>query len=358
MKPTEQLHQLGQSLWIDNITRTMLDDGTEQRYIDELSVTGQTSNPTIFDKAISGGDAYDEQIAELRGKGLEGEELFFEVALTDVTRAAKMFERIHEETDRMDGWVSLEVSPLLAYDTQATIQQAADLHGRAEENNFIKIPGTPEGLPAIEESIFAGIPINVTLLFSSDQNLAAADAYMKGIERRIEQGLDPDVPSVLSLFISRWDVAVHDQVPDEMKNTLGVAVGEATYRDWREMLESDRWKGLAEKGARLQRLLFASTGTKDPEAPDTLYIDAFAAPDTINTMPEKTLLAFADHGNAGDPLPADGGDCEQVFQAHRDEGIDTDALALKLQKEGADAFVKSWNELLETIKSESERLAA
>jgi len=358
MKPTEQLHQLGQSLWIDNITRTMLDDGTEQRYIDELSVTGQTSNPTIFDKAISGGDAYDEQIAELRGKGLEGEELFFEVALTDVTRAAKMFERIHKETDRMDGWVSLEVSPLLAYDTQATIQQAADLHGRAEENNFIKIPGTPEGLPAIEESIFAGIPINVTLLFSSDQNLAAADAYMKGIERRIEQGLDPDVPSVLSLFISRWDVAVHDQVPDEMKNTLGVAVGEATYRDWRAMLESDRWKGLAEKGARLQRLLFASTGTKDPEAPDTLYIDAFAAPDTINTMPEKTLLAFADHGNAGDPLPADGGDCEQVFQAHRDEGIDTDALALKLQKDGADAFVKSWNELLETIKSESERLAA
>jgi transaldolase len=358
MNPTQQLHDLGQSLWLDNITRTMLDDGTEQGYIDEFNITGQTSNPTIFDKAISSGDAYDDQIAELREKGLDGEELFFELALADVTRAAKMFEQIHKDTDRMDGWVSLEVSPKLAYDTQATIRQAAHLYGRAEENNFIKIPGTPEGLPAIEESIFAGVPINVTLLMSTDQTMAAAEAYMKGVERRIESDLDPDVPSVLSLFISRWDVAVHDEVPDELKNTLGVAVGKATYKAWREMLASDRWKGLADRGARLQRLLFASTGTKDPEASDTLYIEAFAAPDTINTMPDKTLKAFADHGRVGDPLPADGGDAEQVFQAHRDAGIDTDALGLKLQKEGADAFVKSWNELLETIKSESERLAA
>ena len=358
MKPTEQLHELGQSLWLDNITRTMLDDGTEQRYIDELSITGQTSNPTIFDKAISSGDAYDEQIAELREKGMEPEELFFELALADVTRAARMFAEIHKETDRMDGWVSLEVSPLFAYDTQATIQQAADLYGRAEENNFIKIPGTPEGLPAIEESIFAGVPINVTLLFSSDQTIAAAEAYMRGIERRIEAGLDPDVLSVLSIFISRWDVAVHDEVPDDLKNTLGVAVGKSTYRDWRRLFESDRWKGLAEKGARLQRLLFASTGTKDPEASDTLYIEAFAAPDTIDTMPDKTLEAFADHGEVGDPMPEDGGDAEQVIQAHRDAGIDTDALALKLQQDGADAFVKSWTELLDTIRSESERLAA
>ena len=358
MKPTQELHDLGQSLWLDNITRTMLDDGTEQGYIDELSVTGQTSNPTIFDKAIGGGSAYDEQIAELREKGMEPEDIFFELALADVTRAAKMFEPIHRETDRMDGWVSLEVSPKLAYDTGATIQQAADLHGRAEENNFIKIPGTPEGLPAIEESIFAGVPINVTLLMSTDQTMAAADAYMKGIERRIEAGLDADVPSVLSLFISRWDVAVQDQVPDEIKNTLGIAVGKATYRAWREMLDSERWKGLADKGARMQRLLFASTGTKDPEASDTLYIEAFAAPDTINTMPDKTLNAFADHGKVGDPLPADGGDAEQTFQAHQDAGIDTDALGLKLQKDGADAFVKSWMDLLETIKSESERLVA
>jgi transaldolase len=358
MNPTKALHELGQSLWLDNITRTMLDDGTEQRYIDEFDVTGQTSNPTIFDKAISGGDAYDEQISELREQGMEPEDIFFELALADVTRAAKMFEPVHRQTDRMDGWVSLEVSPLLAYDTETTIQQAADLHGRAEENNFIKIPGTPEGLPAIEESIFAGVPINVTLLMSTDQTMAAADAYLKGIERRIEAGLDPDVPSVLSLFISRWDVAVHDQVPDDLKNTLGIAVGKLTYRAWREMLESDRWKELAEKGARLQRLLFASTGTKDPEASDTLYIDAFQAPDTINTMPENTLLAFADHGNVGKPLPADSGDGEQVMQAHRDQGIDTDALALKLQKDGAEAFVKSWKDLLDTIKSESERLAA
>jgi transaldolase len=358
MMPTQKLHELGQSLWLDNITRTMLDDGTEQRYIDEFDVTGQTSNPTIFDKAISGGDAYDDQITELQEKGMQPEDIFFELALADVTRAAKMFEPVHRKTDRMDGWVSLEVSPTLAYDTKGTVQQAADLHGRAEENNFIKIPGTPEGLPAIEESIYAGVPINVTLLMSTDQTMAAADAYMKGIERRIEDGLDPDVPSVLSLFISRWDVSVHDQVPDEMKNTLGIAVGEATYRAWREMLDSDRWKGLAGKGARLQRLLFASTGTKDPEASDTLYIDAFAAPDTINTMPEKTLLAFADHGTVGDPLPANGGDCEQVFKAHRDQGIDTDELAIRLQKEGAEAFVKSWTDLLDTIKSESERLAA
>jgi transaldolase len=358
MKPTQKLHDLGQSLWLDNITRTMLDDGTEQRYIDEYNVTGQTSNPTIFDKAISSGDAYDEQITELREKGMEPEDIFFELALADVTRAARMFEGVHKETDRMDGWVSLEVSPLLAYDTQATIQQAADLYGRAEDNNFIKIPGTPEGLPAIEESIYAGVPINVTLLMSTDQTMAAADAYMKGIERRIEADLDSDVPSVLSLFISRWDVAIHDQVPDEIKNTLGIAVGKATYKAWREMLESDRWQGLAKQGARLQRLLFASTGTKDPEASDTLYIEAFAAPDTINTMPDKTLVAFADHGNVGDPLPADGGNCEAVFQAHQDQGIDTDALALKLQKDGAEAFSKSWNELLETIKSESERLVA
>ena len=358
MKPTQQLHELGQSLWLDNITRTMLDDGTEQGYIDDYDVTGQTSNPTIFDKAISGGDAYDEQIAELREKGLDGEELFFELALADVTRAARMFHQIYKDTDRMDGWVSLEVSPTLAYDTQGSIQQAANLHGRAEENNFIKIPGTPEGLPAIEESIFAGVPINVTLLMNSEQTIAAAEAYMKGIERRIEADLDPDVPSVLSIFISRSDVAVHDEVPDDLKNTLGVAVGKITYRDWRRLFESDRWEGLADQGARLQRLLFASTGTKDPEASDTLYIEAFAAPDTINTMPDKTLKAFADHGKVGDPLPEDGGDAEEVMQAHRDAGIDTDALGLKLQKDGADAFVKSWQDLLDTIKSESERLAA
>src|SRR3954452_23780397 len=263
MTPTQELHDLGQSLWLDNITRTMLDDGTEQGYIDDLNVTGQTSNPTIFDKAISGGDAYDEQIAELREKGTDPEDIFFELALADVTRAAKMFADIHRETDRMDGWVSLEVSPTLAYDTQGSIQQAADLRGRAEENNFIKIPGTPEGLPAIEESIFAGVPINVTLLMNSEQTIAAAEAYMKGIERRIEADLDPDVPSVLSIFISRSDVAVHDEVPDDLKNTLGIAVGKATYRDWRRLFASDRWQDLAEKGARLQRLLFASTGTKD-----------------------------------------------------------------------------------------------
>jgi transaldolase len=358
VKATEALHQLGQSLWLDNITRTMLDDGTLEGYISDLSVTGLTSNPTIFDKAISGGDAYDEQLAELRSSGVEGEQLFFELALTDLKRAAKLFEPVHGRTDEVDGWVSLEVSPLLADDAEKTIEQAAELHKRAECNIFIKIPGTKAGLKAIEESIFAGIPINVTLLFSTDQYEAAAGAYMKGVERRIGKGLDPAVPSVASIFLSRWDVAVADQVSAELKNRLGVAVGKRTYRAYRELLDSDRWQGLANEGARPQRLLFASTGTKDPEASDTLYIEALAAPDTINTMPEKTLLAFADHGEVGDPIPADGGDASRTLAEFAEAGVDTDELAARLQKEGAKAFVDSWRELLETIKSESARLAA
>jgi transaldolase len=359
VKATGQLHRLGQSLWLDNITRTMLADGTLAGYIEELSVTGLTSNPTIFDKAISGGEAYDEQIAELSPTVESSEDIFFELAIRDLQGAADLFAGVHDRTDRVDGFVSLEVSPKLADGTEATIAQATQLHDKAERDNlFIKIPGTEAGRPAIEESIFAGIPINVTLLFDDQQYLGAAEAYMRGVERRIEAGLDPNVASVASLFISRWDVAVHDDVPDELKNTLGIAVGKATYAAWREMFESERWRGLAQKGVRLQRLLFASTGTKDPEASDTLYIEAFAAPDTIDTMPDKTLLAFADHGTVGDPLPEDGGDTDEVMRAHRDAGIDTDALALRLQKEGAEAFVKSWTDLLDTIRSESERLAA
>jgi transaldolase len=358
VKPTEALHQLGQSLWLDNITRTMLDDGTLERYISDFSVTGLTSNPTIFDKAISGGDAYDEQIAKLRNSETEGEQLFFELALTDLKRAAKLFEPEHERTEKVDGWVSLEVSPLLADDAEKTIAQAAELHKRADSNIFIKIPGTEAGLTAIEESIFAGVPINVTLLFSTDQYEAAAEAYMKGVERRIGKGLDPAVPSVASIFLSRWDVAVADRVPAELKNRLGVAVGKRTYRAYRELLDSDRWQGLANEGARPQRLLFASTGTKDPEASDTLYIEALAAPDTINTMPEKTLLAFDDHGEVGDPIPADGGDASRTLAEFAEAGVDTDELAARLQVDGAKAFVDSWRELLETIKSESARLAA
>jgi transaldolase len=358
MKPTQQLHELGQSLWLDNITRTMLDEGTLQRYIDEFSVTGQTSNPTIFDKAISEGDAYDEQIAELRKGGLDGEELFFELALADLKRAAKLFEPVYERTDEVDGWVSLEVSPLLADDAAKTIQQAADLHRRADCNIFIKIPGTEAGREAIEESIYAGVPINVTLLFSTDQYEGAADAFMRGIERRIEDGLGADVPSVASLFISRWDVAVADQVPAELKNRLGIAVAKRTYRAYRELLDSERFQRLANEGARPQRLLWASTGTKDPEASDVLYIESLVAPFTINTMPDKTLLAFADHGEMGEPLPVDGGDAEQVLADFNQAGVDTDELAAWLQKEGAETFIDSWRELLKTIESESERLAA
>jgi transaldolase len=359
MKPTKQLHDLGQSLWLDNITRGILDDGTLEGYIRELDVTGLTSNPTIFDKAISGGHDYDEQITELRDQGLEPEPLFFELALADLRRAADLFKPVHVRTDAVDGFVSLEVSPKLADDTEATIKQAAELHARGERDNlFIKIPGTPAGLPAIEESVFAGIPINVTLLFSSEQHLAAADAYMKGIERRIAAGLDPDVRSVASLFMSRWDVAVADQVPAELRNRLGIAIGKRAYEAYRELLDSDRVKKLESEGARRQRLLWASTGTKDPEAPDTLYIEAFVAPDTINTMPDKTLLAFADHGEVGEPLPADGGDAEQVLARFADAGVDVDQLAARLQVEGADAFVKSWDDLIDSISHEAEKLAS
>jgi len=353
VKPNAKLHELGQSLWLDNITRTMLDDGTLAGYIEELSVTGLTSNPTIFDKAISGGDTYDEQIAELAPQGGSTEEIFFELAIADLRRATDLFAPVHERTDRVDGWCSLEVSPKLADDTAATIEQAAKLHSQAERDNlYIKIPGTKAGLGAIEESIFAGIPINVTLLFSREQYLAAAEAYMRGIERRIEAGLDPNVASVASLFISRWDVAVSDEAPNELRNRLGIAIGGRCYRAYHELLDSDRWQRLLNEGARAQRLLWASTGTKDPDASDVLYIEAFASPFTVNTMPEPTLLAFADHGEVGEPLPADGGDAEQVLAQFGEAGIDVDALATRLQDEGAEAFVKSWNELLKSIESQ------
>jgi len=358
MRPTEELHRLGQSLWIDNITRTMLEDGTLAGYIEQHSLTGLTSNPTIFDKAIGAGDAYDAQVAELHEQGLEGEDLFFELALTDLRRAAELFAPINRRTDDVDGWVSLEVSPLLADDAEATIAQARDLHSRAECNVYIKIPGTDAGREAIEESIFAGVPINVTLLFSADQYLGAAEAFMRGVERRIDAGLDPAVPSVASLFVSRWDVAVADQVPAELRNRLGISVGKRTYRAYRELLDSERWQRLANEGARPQRLLWASTGTKDPEASDVLYIEALAAPLTVNTMPEKTLLAFADHGEVGDPLAADGGDADARLAEFEAAGVDVDELARRLQVEGAEAFVASWREMLDSVAAKREQMAA
>ena len=352
MKATQELHDLGQSLWVDNITRTMLDDGTLARYIEELSVTGLTSNPTIFDKAIGDGSAYDEQIAELAGRGLAGEELFFELALTDLRRAAALFNDVNERTDGVDGRVSLEVSPLLADDAEATIAQAAQLYGKAEENFFIKIPGTKAGQRAIEETIFAGIPVNVTLLFSTEHYIGAAEAYMRGLERRIEAGLNPNVTSVASLFISRWDAAVADEVPDELRNQLGIAVGRHAYLAYRELLDSDRMQRIHNEGGRPQRLLMASTGTKDPGASDTLYIGALAAPHTVNTMPEKTLLAFADHGELAGAIPANGADAAEKLSAFGAAGIDVDALATRLQDEGKESFNASWRELLGTLEKQ------
>ncbi len=359
MKPTQQLHDLGQSLWLDNITRTMLGDGTLEGYIEELSVTGLTSNPTIFDKAISGGQAYDEQIASDGPSAGSNEGLFFELAIADLRDATDLFAATHQRSAGVDGFCSLEVSPLIADDAAATIKQAAGLHTQAERDNlFIKIPGTEAGLTAIEESIFAGIPINVTLLFSAEQYLAAADAYMKGIERRIEAGLDPSVTSVASIFMSRWDVAVKDKVPAELQNRLALAVGFRAYRAYRELLDSPRTQRLMNEGARPQRLLWASTGTKDPEASDTLYIEGFASPFTVNTMPEPTLLAFADHGTVGEPVPADGGDADQLLAEFEKAGIDVSALAERLQQEGKEAFNKSWEELLDSIDSEREKVSS
>ena len=359
MKPTQALHDLGQSLWLDNITRDILNNGTLKRYIDEFSVTGLTSNPTIFDHAIKKSASYDAAISEELSKGKSGEALFFDLALDDLTRAADLFRPAYDKTKGVDGWVSLEVSPLLAYDTGTTLAAAKDLHARAARPNlFIKIPGTAEGLPAIEEAIFAGVSINVTLLFSREQYVAAAQAYLRGIQRRIAAGLDTKVGSVASLFISRWDVAVANKVPENMKDKLGIAIAKRAYKAYRDLLASPDWKAIVSKGFNPQRLLLASTGTKDPKASDILYIKSLAAPDTVNTMPEATLLAFADHGEIDGVMATDGGDCEQVLAEFGKAGIDIDALAAQLQKEGADAFVKSWNDLMEVITSKSATLTA
>ena len=351
---TQKLHDLGQRLWLDNITRELLVKGVLARYIAELSITGLTSNPTIFEHAISSGTFYDDAIQKLAARGLSSEGVFFELALEDLTRAADLFRPTFDASDGVDGWVSLEVSPLLANDTANSIKTAAQLYARAARPNlFIKIPGTPEGIAAIEESIFGGVPINVTLLFSREHYVAAAEAYLRGIERRIKAGLDPRIESIASLFVSRWDVAVNEEVSPPFHNRLGIAIAMRTYKAYRDLLASKRWQALAAAGARPQRLLWASTGSKDPAAPDTLYVEALAAPDTINTIPEKTLHAFADHGEVGAPLPANGGYAEAVLEEFRREGIDDEALAARLQREGVESFAKSWSGLMARIRKKS-----
>ncbi|HVC88268.1 MAG TPA: transaldolase [Gaiellaceae bacterium] len=360
MNPTTRLHEAGQSIWLDTITRDLLDSGTLQRYVDDLSLTGLTSNPTIFDRAIEEGTSYDAAILELLETGHDGERLFFELALDDLRRAADVFRPVHERTGGTDGWVSLEVSPRLAHDTEATVAQARQLHEAAGRPNlYVKIPGTVEGLPAIEDAVAAGIAVNVTLLFSTDHYLAAAEAYMRGLEWRLASGEDlTEVSSVASLFVSRWDAAIADSVPDALLNRLGIAVARHAYAAYRELLASSRWQQLAREGARPQRLLFASTGTKDPDAPDTLYVAALAAPDTIDTVPEATLLAFADHGVVGDLLPFDPSAAEEALAAFVDAGVDIDALAARLQAEGEEAFNRSWSDLLACIRDKSAVLSA
>jgi transaldolase len=357
MKPTQQLHDLGQSLWVDNITRGMLTSGTLARYIRELSVTGLTSNPTIFEKAIKDSNFYDDAIVRKTAAGASAEALFFDLALEDLTQAADLFTPVYKSTQGVDGFVSLEVSPLLAYDTANTIKAAIDLHGRANRPNlYIKIPGTKEGLPAIEESIAAGVPVNVTLLFSADQYQAAAEAYMRGIERRVKAGKDPKIESVASVFISRWDGAANAKVPANLQNRLGIAIARRTYKAYRDLWDSSRGQALIKAGARPQRLLLASTGTKDPKASDTLYIEALGAPGTVNTMPEPTLLAFADHGKVGAPMPRDGGDAEAVIAEFKRAGVDDASLAADLQRDGAKSFEKSWNDLMSVLATKGKQL--
>lgn len=354
MANTEKLHVLGQSLWLDNISRELLTSGTLEGYARDFFITGLTSNPTIFKQAIDSGDSYDKSIREKATRGLSGEAIFFALALEDLRQAADLFRDVHKATDGVDGWVSLELSPLLANDTAGSVKAAVHQHAQAGRPNlFIKIPGTPAGVPAIEEAIFRGIPINVTLLFSREQYLAAAQAYMRGIERRIAAGLDPRVASVASLFVSRWDVAVKETVSPSLRNRLGIAIARQTYKAYCDLLRSGEWQRLAHAGARPQRMLWASTGSKDPAAPDTLYLEALAAPDTINTIPEKTLHAFADHGNVGASMPMDGGDAEAVLAAFRREGIDDRALATQLQVAGVESFSKSWSALLASIQKKS-----
>lgn len=357
MKATTFLHNEGQSLWLDNITRDLLESGTLKRYIEELSVTGLTSNPTIFDHAIKNSAAYDSAITAQLKKGTSTEALFFDLALEDITRAADLFRPIYEKTNGIDGWVSLEVSPLLAYDTASTLAAAKELFARANRPNLlIKIPGTRQGLPAIEEAIFAGIPVNVTLLFSREHYLAAAEAFLRGIERRIEAGLNPLVGSVASVFVSRWDSAVASEVPENLHNQLGIAIAKRTYKAASALLSSARWQRVYNLGGRPQRLLWASTGTKDPKASDILYIKALAAPFTVNTIPEATLKALATHTELGELLPIDGGNCEDVLAQFDEAGIDVNALAAQLQNEGAESFVKSWNDLMTVISSKSASL--
>jgi transaldolase len=354
MKPTRAFHDLGQSLWLDNITRSLLRTEELWHYINELSVTGLTSNPTIFDHAIKNSTDYDEAIKRKLAQGKSGEKLFFELALEDLTEAADLFRSVYDQTCGVDGWVSLEVSPLLAHDTKSTIAEVKDLHARAQRPNlFIKIPGTKEGLPAIEEAIFAGIPVNVTLLFNDDQYIAAAEAFMRGVERRIDARLKPEVGSVASIFVSRWDVAVAGKVPQALDNQLGIAVAKRTYKAYLGLLSSPRWMRAYNAGARPQRLLWASTGTKDPTASDVLYVKALAAPFTVNTMPESTLKALAEHGAIGATMPTDGGDSEEVLARFAAAKIDVQALSAQLQEEGAKSFVNSWNDLMGVIRSKS-----
>jgi transaldolase len=357
MRATQELHDLGQSLWLDNITRDLLDNGTMKRYIEEFSITGLTSNPTIFENAISKSRSYDTEIRRLMSAGLSGEELFFELALQDLTRAADLFSSAHQRTAGTDGFVSLEVSPLLAYDTGKSVAAAKLLSKKGNRPNlFIKIPGTSAGVPAIEEATASGIAINVTLLFSREHYLASADAYMRGLERRVAAGLSPDVRSVASVFLSRWDVATMEKVPAPLRDKLGIAIGQQVYKAYRDMLDSDRWQRLANFGARPQRLLFASTGTKDPKASDVLYIGALAAPNTINTMPEKTLISFAEHGKLSGTLPRNGGDCEDILSDFRKAGIDLDKLGEDLQSQGAKSFDDSWQNLLSAIETKGKSL--
>jgi transaldolase len=355
LNPAQRLHALGQSLWLDSISRLMLRSGALARYVSELAVTGLTSNPTILGHAMAAGSDYDHSLARLVDAGVtDAQDLVYSLALEDLAEAAALFRPAWERTAGVDGYVSLEVPPDVAYDAQATIALARRLHDQAGfPNLLVKIPGTPPGLTAMEETITAGIGVNVTLLFSDTHYLRTADAYLRALERRRAAGLDLNVPSVASVFISRWDAAADPLLPPALHGRLGLAMAQKTYSSHLQLLSDKRWQTLAEAGARPQRVLWASTSTKDPDLPDSYYLGRLAAPDTIDTVPEKTLLAFADHGDPDQRLAPDYAAAERTISAIADAGVDVDILAERLQRQGAGAFGADWAALLDAMREKA-----
>jgi transaldolase len=360
VNPARQLHEAGQSLWLDSINRAMLGSGDLARYVDQLAVTGLTSNPTILGHAMAASHDYEGSLRALLAQGVSGpQDLVYAAAFEDLGQAANLFRPAWQASGGEDGYVSVEVPPDLAYDAPATVALARHLHAMAGfPNLLVKVPGTPQGLTVLEELVDAGIGVNVTLLFSDTHYLRTAEAYMRALERRLARGEDLAVPSVASVFVSRWDKAADSLLPKPLHGRLGVAMAQKVYSSYQSLLASDRWRDLEAGGARPQRVLWASTSAKDPALPDTYYVEKLASPGTINTMPEKTLIAFADHGTVGEMLRDDYASGEETVAEVAAKGVDVDALGESLQRQGARAFSADWSALLDAIAAKASSIRA